>query len=86
MLDGAPLQSMARSQTAEEKARKKARLDLSMLSRSPEEIKLDEVCLADLGPTAIDDLTEENLAVFYMLQLTPESPTSGDEEYVLAYE
>lgn len=47
---------------------------------------LDKICLADLGPGAIDDGSEENLAVLYALQLTPDTPTSEDGEYVLAYE
>lgn len=45
VLDGVPLQSMAHSQPAEDRAREEAPPESSMLNRSPEEIKLDGICL-----------------------------------------
>lgn len=47
---------------------------------------MESLYCTDLGPTEIDYFGEENLAVFYALQLTSEVLTPADEEYVSAYE
>ncbi|CAB1099388.1 unnamed protein product [Ectocarpus sp. CCAP 1310/34] len=73
VLEGVPLQRMAQSQlVAAEERRSDAPPDLALLNKDPQEIKLDGICLADLGPTEIDDREEENLSVFYALQITPD--------------
>lgn len=45
-----------------------------------DEIILDGICLADLGPTEVDDHGEENLTVFYALQLTPVDPGPAEDD------
>ena len=44
-----------------------------------DELTLNGICLADIGPTEIGDREQENLAVLYSLQLTPESQDLRDE-------
>lgn len=86
VLDGVPLQSMAQSHATEDEASGESPPELALLNREPEDITLDGICLVDLGPTEIDDLEEENLSVFYALQITPEALTSRQGEYLTAYQ
>eukprot|EP00752_Nemacystus_decipiens_P012408 g10995.t1 len=61
--------------------------ELLALAEMPrEEIVLDGICLADLGATVLDDMEQENLTVFYALQITPTKLKCGDEEWIAAQE
>ena len=49
--------------------------ELASLATTPrDELVLDGICLADLGPTEVDALGEETLAVFYARHLAQKFP------------
>ena len=84
VLDGVPLQQLAPPLEEEMELQLEEQEDvppeLALLARTPrEELVLDGICLADLGPTEVDDLGEVNLAVFYATQLSQLSPERVEE-------
>ena len=53
---------------------------------SPDDAKLDGICLKDLGPTEIDTGVMGNLSVVFALQLTPEEAESQDLHGATAFD
>lgn len=91
VLEGVPLQQLAPQLEEEEQPQPgslaEAPPELARLMATPrDELVLDGICLADLGPTEVDDRGEENIAVFYAIQLTPERLEPSDEGWLMAQE
>eukprot|EP00752_Nemacystus_decipiens_P016023 g14325.t1 len=89
VLEGVPLRELTPPLEGERRPQLENVTDLPSellaLAEMPrEEIVLDGICLVDLGATVLDDMEEENLTVFYALQITPTKLGCGDEEWIAA--